>query len=424
MEMEMDVIRGSIRFAAMTTALAALSLSGCNCEDPAEPGWEFQEELREPDLGPDLAPDMEVDMGVDMPEIPEEPWVPEKVIEDVPFEHALNDRTSLVVDVRGTIWLGYHACNDLACSDPKLVVARKPKGGEWTYEEVDDQQGTFGIDAFGQIPYAAYLSEENDAFMVAMRDFGPEANAAGWSHEIMPVTYTGRYDGLDLTHESGRLFVSFANSVGDPIWFFTMDLQQRELSWEPLERLSVGRAQAALERGLQSDGDGGLYLVHRRGRGGAYGVARYDLDRAEWDEQVYFDERDYVVSSLVVTRENRLCMSGESPGGRLQFTCGDMESLTRENIIFDDQPVASYNSLIEGTDGSLVIAFNFGDNEQLRVGRRSPGESDFDFEVAFDGPSYGVSTALDTENKLLVSYYTCENRRCSLELLRQTYIRE
>lgn len=409
-----------------------LPLNACTCEDEtgADP-WALSdpwpEDMSEPVLDPDMAVELDMAVEPDLPpepvEIPPDiPWEKE-VVAEVSQTQALNDRTSLGVGDDGTVWLGFHSCRDFGCAQSYLSVAsREPASGDWGIEEVTPQRGTFGLDVFGDQPWVAYLDEINGQFRVGNRS---PTNGA-WSLEPLPVNFTGPYDGLDITHDNSRIYVTFASSSNDPVDLFAMDLRAGVSEWFELAKLDVGDASAALERGLSADDNGNLFLVHRDGDSGPYGVARYKLRDNIWDRQSYYNNPSIIASSMVARQSGDICLSNTVSGGFIgdgtfEVTCGKINNLRRDVWGFSDETVSSYTSMIEGREGSLIVAFNTGGNSSLRVGRRYP-DGTWDFRTVFDGPSYGVSTAIDTENKLWISYYTCSSGgRCTLETLRQPY---
>ncbi len=418
-----------------------LSLSGCNCEDDTqdEP-WEltdpWPEDMASPlpdlpvdmfmpleDMAPDLPPDLPPDMApIEIP--PDIPWERE-VVEVVEATQALNDRTSLDVGDDGTVWLGYHSCDDRFCSDPYLTVAIERAGErDWRIEKITPQQGTFGLLVYENEPWVAYLDERNNEFRVGRRNragFGEQA----WTKWPLPVNFTGAFDGLDLTHDDTRIYVTFASELQTPVDLFALDMTRPNANFIELAKLDVKEASAALERGLAADASGNLFLVHRDGKNGPYGVARYKLRDNLWDRQSYYDSPSITVSSMLARDNGDICMSNTVDGGfvgdgTFEVTCGKLNNLRRQVWRYDDETVSSYTSMIEGKDGSLIIAYNAGGNSRLRVARRYP-DGQWDFRTVFNGSSYGVSTAIDTENRLLISYYTCNDDRCTLEMLRQPY---
>ncbi len=434
----------------MLMSITLLPWTACTCEDEsALPEWELLEPgaptttpapadlpddlAQDQDASEDLPDDIATDVVEDLPDAPldapdqpqtpidlppDVPWTPE-VVEEVSREQALTERSSLSVSDDGTVWLGYHSCADTQCSDPRLTVAIQQRASTmWAKESIARQRGTFGLSVYNNAPFVAYLDDINQQFRVSRR-----TSAGLWPPEALPVTYTGVSDGLDLTQDSTNLYVTFANNNGDPVSLFTMNMTQPQLAWRELRSLDVGRAHAALERGLQADGQGNLYLVHRDGELGPYGVARYRLRDNLWDRRTYYADPSLIVSSMVARDSGDICMSsGDNQyiNPRLTLTCGRISRLERDAWVLEGEPISSYSSLIEGRDGSLIIAYNYGNNERLKVARRYP-DGTWDVRTAFDGPSYGVSTAIDPDNKLLISYYTCRQNRCTLEFLRQPY---
>lgn len=415
----------------------ALPLSGCNCEDETEDvPWELTDPFPEdmlPDMLPDMAPDMEEpdmapDLSPDMAPVvipPEIPWERE-VIQEVERQQALNDRTSLDVGDDGTVWLGFHSCDDRFCSDPNLSVAIERQGERsWRIENIARQEGTFGLIVYGEQPWVAYLDELHGEFRVGVRN-GAGTGPGAWQKRALPVSFTGAYDGLDLTHDDSRIYVTFASSLQTPVDLFAADMTRPNPEFIPLAKLDVQEASAALERGLAADGEGNLFLVHRDGPTGPYGVARYKLRDNIWDRQSYYDSPSITVSSMLVRRDGDVCMSNTVEGGfvgdgTFEVTCGRLNNLRRQVWRYDSETVSSYTSMLEGRDGSLIIAYNAGGNSRLRVARRYP-DGQWDFRTVFNGSSYGVSTAIDTDNRLLISYYTCDGGTCTLEMLRQPYL--
>jgi hypothetical protein len=262
----------------------------------------------------------------------------------------------------------------------------------------------------------AYLDELNSRFAVARRT---NNTRTPWAPEGLPVDYTGESDGLDLAHDPTRMFVTFANRDGDPVALFARDMTSASGPWARLRSLDVGRASAALERGLNADDVGNLFLVHRDGEFGPYGVARFKVRDNIWDRQRYMPTSDLTVSSMVARPNGDICMISTDTFNQLVLTCGTMTKLDRDTYRVGDS-TSSYSSLIEGLDGSLMIAYSSGNNGALRVWRLYP-DGHTESRVVFEGQSYGVSTTLDRQNRLVISYYTCRSQRCTLELIRQPY---
>lgn len=403
-------------------------LSACDCEDSSSEvqPWELKELYLEDDDHV-FAPEPEdagiqdnPDLVVEPPDLTnaDRPWIPE-VVQDVSRTQAFNDRTSLDVGDDGEVWLGYHSCDDNFCSNPDLSVAHRTTGDTtWSFETIAPQNTTFGLVVYRNQPFAAYLDLHNNSFRVAQRE-GTSHEVGTWKASTLDVAFSGEYDGLDLTHDGSRMYVTFASNNSSFVELFVKDMTSSNADWLKLQSLEVRQgASAALERGIQADNKGNLLLVHRDGRDGPYGVARFRLRDNIWDRITYLPSKDILVSSMVARTDGDICMSTDLYG-ELLMTCGKMNELERDYYL-QGEGITGYSSLIEGRDGSLIIAYNWKNNEELRVARRYP-DGTWDIRTAFDGPSYGVSTAIDLENKLLISYYTCRASRCTLEILRQPY---
>jgi len=409
----------SMRRIFLCGLFATLPLSSCTCEDQNVEPWEFTEFEEAPPVEEPIQDEQMMEEEEEPPPMtiipPDIEWVPE-VIEEVPREQALNDRTSIDVGADGRIWVGYHRCDDDFCSDPRLATAsREPDADGWLIDPITPQSGTFGLVMFEDQPWVAYLDTRNDQFRVGTLEPGADE----WTLQPLDVEFTGAFDGLDLTHDDTRLYVTFAGEQSNRVDLFVRDMVDPDAQWVRLRSLDTQPgASAALERGLQADGRGNLYLVHRDGRFGPYGVARFRLGDNIWDRLTYLTDSDVVVSSMLVRDAGDVCMSSEF-GSRVLLTCGRMNDLARDYERLEEIQ-QGYSSMIEGTDGSLMIAFNSAGNDSLKVARLYP-DGVWDVRTVFEGSSFGVSTGLDLENKLLISYYTCRRNRCTLELLRQPY---
>lgn len=392
------------------TILMLIPLQGCTCVD--EPDlWEFEERLEEPDVGVDAAsePDLvESDAG-----FVREPS-DDTVVDNVPRSFAGRERTSLAVDDAGTVWLGYHRCIDLGCDQTMLAIAHRRRGQDWVYEDVQRQSGTFGIDiAQNDRVVGAYLSPLDNTFKVARR-----TGSNDFEIRTLGVRRTGPSDGLDIARDDDRIFVTFANER-DPVSTFVLE----DGAWSPQERLEVRDASAAYERGLRADGNGNLFLVHQDGRNHPFGLAQFSLAENRWVERTYFDDMMLRPSSLVVTSSGELCMSSHvsslsssSPYGHIGFTCGDMDELEQELETFPAEETTDYSSMLEGTDGTLYIAFNDAGRDALRLGKRTPGGA-WTFEDVYRGTTYGVSTVIDKDDLLIISFYDCDGSTCSLQVI-------
>lgn len=396
----------------LTCVALFFCFSSCTCADEHGP-WDLVEPYG--DAGVDVSESVDstftLDLADDVPPPPDE-WVPDEVVTDVPMSHALNERTSLTVDANGTLFLGYHACHNARCSNPSLVIARRQRGGEWTHETVKSQRGTFGI-AVSQPehPIAAFLDPTDNTFKVARRD-APNR----YDIRTLGVRRTGVSDGLDLTPDAGRMFVTFANERGDPVSLFV----HAQGSWRALENLDIADASAAYERGLGADDEGNMYLVHRNGSfGSPWGLARYSLAEGHWGERAYFQSSALRPSSLVVKRDGELCLASDIFNSELVVTCGDMDNLERSRWdLGEDVALGSggYSSMLEGSDGSLFVAYPTNFNTELRLARKNPSDV-WDVQTVFNKNAYGVSTVIDQRDLLVISYYTCGSATCSLEVI-------
>jgi hypothetical protein len=185
-----------------------------------------------------------------------------------------------------------------------------------------------------------------------------------------------------------------------------------------------------LAAGRGPDGGDSVYLVNKSGRTGVYGVYRYDEVLDRWPQSAELESySDLFVHSLYITRDFRLCMSGNyGPAsslndGHLLVTCGSMFDLTMDTHLFSSERLSPFDpsSIIEGDDGTLYVAYNPAGNDELRVASREPDSDTWRIETVYDGPSYGVSTAIDKSGDLVMSFYTCDEAgRCSLKVLWET----
>jgi hypothetical protein len=418
---------------------AALPFSGCNCNDPYDPGWELHDDWQfEADAAVDIEPDVEdvwdaspdTEDAVDAPDVedvadapdaePVDPWQPEEV-ESVSRDQALTDRTSIAVDSDGTLWLGYHECADFNCNEPYLKVVNKPIGGDWSGERIRQHSGIFGMSVIepGQ-PITVFPDSYDRTYKAAMRQ--PNGD---WDLHTFPVSRSSQLqgDGFDVTNDGTSHFVSFAPNGADVVEFYAYDTGASNPSWQRKTPLSVPNPQAAMERGLRADDGGSVYLVNHSRESGVYGVYRYDEDLDAWPQSVELDQyTSTFISSLYITSEFRLCMSGEYEGSLL-VTCGSMFDLTADAKYFSRERLAEWHpsSIIEGDNGTLYVAYNPVGNDELRIARRAPDSGTWTIETIFNGPSYGVSTAIAKSGDLVISFYTCDNNnRCSLQVLWET----
>lgn len=422
-----------------------MPLAGCNCQGDYDSGWvleddwPFEADVVDATPGPDVAaepdavgpPDTwpQADIREDdvrETDAHEEPWQPEEVEPSIPGTHALTDRTSLAVDPEGTLWLGYHACNDYECSRPMLRVVHKKIGQDWVGEDIRAHEGIFGVSVVkpGE-PLIAYP----DSFEAVYRADLRAPNGQWRTHTFdVPRGSSLQYDGFDIAQDGDSYFISFAPNDAPEVSFYGLNVRDAQPRWKRLQPLQIRNSQAAMERGLRADRGNSVYLVNRNGSTGLYGVYRYDETINRWPQSVEFDAawEDLFVHSLYITRDYRLCMSGSLSATdvyastSLMVTCGSMFDLTQEVHVFGEELLSPEHpsSIIEGTDGTLYVAYNPRGNRELRVASKRPGESRWKIETAWDGPSYGVSTAIDLAGDLVISFYTCDELdRCSLKVV-------
>jgi hypothetical protein len=426
----------NLRWLTFVAITAVLPLTGCNCNDPQEAGWEFDEDWQFPaDAGVDTQPDAEdvwdarpdtadaADVAdvEDAPDAePVDPWQPEEV-ESVSRNQALTDRTGIAVDPDGTLWLGYHKCSDFSCDQPQLNVVNKPIGGQWSGETIRQHEGIFGVSVIepGR-PIVVFPDILDGTYKAAMRQ--PNGD---WDLHTFPVDRAGqsRGDGFDVTNDGTSYFVSFAPDGASEVDFYAYDTSASGPTWRAKTPLVVRNPQAAMERGLRADDAESVYLVNHSRESGSYGVYRYDEDLDAWPQSVELEEyTSTFVHSLIITSNFNLCMSGNFEGSLL-VTCGSMFDLTLDSKHFSRENLAERHpsSIIEGDDGTLYVAYNPTGNDELRIARRHPDSSTWTIETVFDGPSYGVSTAVAKSGDLVISFYTCDDSdRCSLQVLWET----
>lgn len=412
-----------------------LPLSSCTCVDEGEYGWEFAE----PDTftftnGPDTEfnyPDEWRDVG-DIEEPPDvadgwevepdtDPWKPDEVEPNV-CEQALNDRTSIVVDDNGTMWLGYHKYRGRNCEHSTLVVSRKRLNGRWVREDIQPHEGIFAVSMIeSNRPIAVYPDSVDGEFVAAHRK-GP----GDWRPNNFDVGghFVDDGDGFDVTEDGRRFYVTFAEDNAPEVRLYTYDTDNKRAGWRTLRALDARDPRAAMERGLRADTDDSVYLVHRNDERARFGVARYDKKADRWTNRTYFSNQNSGanVHSFVITKDFKLCMSSRFRR-RLLVTCGTMFNLQKERKLFQNQeiPMEYPSSMIEGDDGTLYVAFHPQDNSELRVAKRT-AEGSWDVQTVYDGPSYGISTAIDKTGDLVMAFYTCEglgSSQCSLKVVQE-----
>ena len=432
------------RYLLIGIIVLSMGSGSCTCHDGAygEP-WELTEEFENEgdgavdfdaddtgvdtsdttDIGPDTSDTsdtLDTRDTEDVPDTePEDPWEPIDVDPSVPFQNALTDRTSLAIDENGTFWLGFHTCDTRDCSDSTLAVARKPQGEEWTVEEIERHSGIFGLEIMEpERPVVVFTQDLDDSFKSATRLGEPS-----WAVRQFPVVRNGRGDGFDITHDEERFYVTFAGDGAPQVELFTRPQGASPDDWVRRDSLAVRDPQAAMERGFRADTNGSAYLVHRSDSQGTYGISRYDFGLDRWPQSEYLDEYDSIfVHSFYITDDFRLCQSGNFQD-ELVVMCGSMFDLTADSRHFRTEHLAPRHpsSIIEGDDGTLYVAYNPEGNDELRVARLRPGRSwttGWETITVYDGPSYGVSTAIGLNGDLAISFYTCDdNDVCSLKLV-------
>ncbi len=417
--------------------VVALPLASCQCRDTVGYGWELSAPVpdvaevgadAEADGGPDADPG-DVGDAHDVRDVADvvdvrdgrrdiDTWQPEEIMPVECTERAQTDRTSLVIDDEGTLWLGHHRYEGPDCEHSTLVVNRKRLRGRWVREDIQPHEGIFALSIIERDrPIVVYPDPPDGSFKVAHR-FGDR----DWRFHPYDLEghHVGRWDGFDLTNDGRRFFVSFAGDGASQLRLFSYDTQAADPSWQTRRSLSVHDPQAAMERGLRADTDDSVYLVHRDDRD-RFGVARYDKHGDVWAEREYLDQRNQgYVHSFIIRDDFELCMSSRLDG-RLLVTCGTMFDLQQDRTLLDQRIPDDYpTSLIEGDDGTLYVAFHPPDNDELRVAKRPPG-GEWSVRTVFDQPSFGVSTAIDGTGDLVLGFYTCDeaHRRCSLRVIRE-----
>ncbi|AWV90600.1 hypothetical protein [Bradymonas sediminis] len=406
-------------------ALLFSPLSACSCEGDHDAEWNLDDEWPEADAGEEDILEDDTAEEQDAKDEPIEPWEPEEVEPDIPYDHALTDRTSLDVDPDGTLWLGYHYCSDLSCSEPMLRVMHKRVGQDWVGEDIAIHEGIFGVNVImADEPIVVYPDSFEPVYRVKSR-----TSDGQWESYDFPVPRGDQmeYDGFDVTENGHSYFITFAPDNAPQVSLFTLDVAASAPTWRELSPLEIQDSQAAMEDGLQTDEDN-VYLVNLSGETGIYGVYRYDQELDQWPQTAELQTyTDLFVHSLAITQNFGLCMSGNYQGGTnvetLLVTCGSMDDLTLEVKDFGEGSLSAEtpSSIIEGNDGTVYVAFNPPGNRELRVASRRPNTPVWEVETVYNGPSYGISTAIDHSGDLVISFYTCDDEdRCSLKVLWET----
>lgn len=419
-------------------ALAAsmLTLHGCSCHDEGDYFWKFEEPPMEASIDVGLPPEdagepdegfVPIDVGgepedpedwdwafpdpeiePDPPEWEETEWRSEVVAEGLPRSFALNDRTSVVVDRQGTVWLGYHRCADRFCADPELVVARRPVGGSWSYETIDRHEGLFGLSVIhANEPLAVYVDAPDQSLALAQR-----RAEGGWLIDRLAEGRVSAADGFDITHDRARFYLSYAQEGEDRVEFYSYNTASPTPLWRRLRDLSPATS-AAFDEGLKAGNALDFYLIHR-GMGANFQISRYDVGQDAWTTS----QRDYTtqVSALVYRQNGQLCVSGSGDRG-LVIDCGDFEDPLSQRQFFNNGQTYYLSSMVEARDQTLFVAYHLADEQDLRIARSNEDRWQWRSERVFQGPTFGVSTAIDHRDHVLVSYYYCPGDTCDVRLM-------
>ena len=399
-----------------------LGFGACRCDDElgAAPPWSVEETAELPDLDMDLPdpPDLPAlpDTSPPRPDMAKE----EQTIVPVSTSVAQTDRSSLGIGQDERVWVGFHRCRTTRCLTPLLSVAQisNQTNQPIQVEDLLPQDTTFGLEVLGNVPWVSFLDTENARFGVASRE-GEDA----WFIFPGPVNYTGNFDGLDMSAQGQQMYITYASGANDWIDLLVHNPTGGAPpagSLLPLDRLKVDDPTAALERGLRTDAQGNLYLVHRDQ--GVYGVAKYDLAKERWTQRAYVQDPDLIVSALLVRQDGQLCLSyTRAPVEFLQVSCGSMEDLEARVWTFENRlRVHSYSSIVQAPDGRLVVVYTALNRSALRLAILDPRTDDPPQIVTlYEGFASGVSAAVDGQGRLAISYYKCEgNRNCQLSFLR------
>ena len=419
-------MRGKAPVLLMSVALVGLSLStleGCRCHDEDEYIWIFEEPEDDVGVGEDVGvieeeepedpedwdwafPDPEIEP--DPPEWEETRWEVEVIEGAIPRSFADNDRTSVIVDRAGTVWLGYHRCGDPSCLDPELVVGHRRAGQQnWVWEVIEGHRGLFGLEIIeADRPMVVYLQALSRELRVAMR----QANGR-WVIEPIPVEDADGADGFDVSRDRARFYVSHASRSRGNIEFFEYNTAAVVPFWRRL-RPREGARSAAYERGLRGGNRLNFYLVHQDIESG-YRLSEYDLGGDEWVRSSA--QFPGALSSLLVRQNGEICTAGPA-SGFLRVTCGSFEEPLEREERLHGRSVYYLSSMIENRAQTLFVAYHDDLRKDLHVARKVEGQ-EWKTENVEAGETFGISTAVDHRDHLLMSYYYCESSICEVRLM-------
>lgn len=410
----------------------ALFLDGCSCQDQEYPIWLFDEpEDPEASPQPDAIEDAEAprdtqeeddeddwDWAFPDPEIEPDPpkweetrWTAEVIEEGIPRFFADNDRTDVMVDRQGTVWLGYHRCETSQCLNPQLIVGHRRVGeSDFIWEHIDSHSGLFGLEIIeADRPIVIYMDGAQGKLKAASRE-----GSNRWLIEELPVQSVGSFDGFDVSRDRARYYVSHASQERRNIQFFTYNTASPAPYWRRLPPIE-NASSAAYERGLRAGNAMNFYLVHRDPFDD-YILSEYDLGRDQWTRSS--DSFPGPISSLLVRQNGEICTVGPSFGDLL-VTCGSFEHPLSEQERIHGRSVYYLSSLIEARDQSLFVAYHDAADQALWVGRRPSGGT-WTTESVYDGETFGASTAIDHRDHILLSFYHCTSSSCAVRLLERS----
>lgn len=404
------------RLSASLIVVAAVFVGdGCHCEDPVDGQWDFEEPW--PDVGPDAIGEDDWDWAFPDPSLDPDPpdweetrWDTEVLSDEIPRSFAYDDRTSVIVDRQGTVWVGYHRCSDSSCSNPDLVVGHRHYDTEsWQWETIEPHTGLFGLQVIeaGQ-PIAVYLDGQSRQLKAATRQ--PDGQ---WRIEVLPVGDVAPFDGFDVSRDAARYFVSHASQERREIQFLTYNTAAEFPFWRRLQSMESARS-AAYERGLRGGNQLNFFLVHRD-HDDEFRLSEYDLGSDTWTRST--ERFPAQISSFLVRQNGQLCTSSSVPGDLL-ITCGSFEDVLADTAHIHQGDVHYLSSMIESRDESLYVAYHDAATGELHIGRRPDG-GQWSTESVHPGDTAGISTAIDHRDHLLTSFYHCEGNSCALTLLQR-----